>query len=78
MSAAMTAWVLDAALRQQHEWSEAGLDLTMAVNISARRLTRGSDLPDTVARLTAKWNIVPGRLILELTGFAAERSEKAH
>ena len=26
-----------------------GIDLTMAVNISARSLTRGSDLPDTVA-----------------------------
>ena len=38
----LTTWVLDEALRQQRAWSDAGLDLTMAVNISARSLTRGS------------------------------------
>jgi len=63
----LTRWVLDAALRQQREWQDAGLDLTMAVNISARSLTRDSDLPDTVARLTDLWGIDPGTLILELT-----------
>jgi diguanylate cyclase (GGDEF)-like protein/PAS domain S-box-containing protein len=63
----LTTWVLDEALRQQREWCDAGLDLTMAVNISARSLMRGSDLPDTVAKLTESWGIPPGRLILELT-----------
>ena len=63
----LTTWVLDEALRQQRVWSDAGLDLTMAVNISARSLMRGSTLPDTVARLTDAWGIAPGRLILELT-----------
>jgi diguanylate cyclase (GGDEF)-like protein/PAS domain S-box-containing protein len=63
----LTRWVLDEALRQQRLWSDAGFDLTMAVNISARSLGRGSDLPDTVARLTDTWGIAPGRLILELT-----------
>jgi diguanylate cyclase (GGDEF)-like protein/PAS domain S-box-containing protein len=63
----LTRWVLDEALRQQSEWSQNGIDLTMAVNISAVSLTRGSDLPGTVARLTEAWGITPGRLILELT-----------
>jgi diguanylate cyclase (GGDEF)-like protein len=63
----LTTWVLDEALRQQSAWSERGIDLTMAVNISARSLTRGSTLPDTVAKLTEAWGIAPGRLILELT-----------
>jgi diguanylate cyclase (GGDEF)-like protein/PAS domain S-box-containing protein len=63
----LTSWVLDAALRQQRAWSDAGLELTMAVNVSARSLTRGSDLPDTVAKLTDTWGVAPGRLILELT-----------
>jgi diguanylate cyclase (GGDEF)-like protein/PAS domain S-box-containing protein len=63
----LTRWVLDAALRQQRLWCDAGLDLTMAVNISARSLTRESDLPDTVAQLTERWRIAPGSLILELT-----------
>jgi diguanylate cyclase (GGDEF)-like protein/PAS domain S-box-containing protein len=63
----LTRWVLDAALRQQRVWSDAGLDLTMAVNISARSLTRGSDLPDTLGELSETWGIAPGKLILELT-----------
>jgi EAL domain-containing protein (putative c-di-GMP-specific phosphodiesterase class I) len=63
----LTEWVLGEALRQQSAWSESGIDLTMAVNISARSLTSGSALPATVARLTEAWGITPGRLILELT-----------
>jgi diguanylate cyclase (GGDEF)-like protein/PAS domain S-box-containing protein len=63
----LTRWVLGEALRQQHLWHEAGFDVTMAVNISARSLTRSSDLPDTVAELTEAWGIAPGMLILELT-----------
>ena len=63
----LTTWVLDEALRQQREWRDAGIDLTMAVNISARSLTRGSVLPDTVAQLTDTWGVAPGTLILELT-----------
>jgi EAL domain-containing protein (putative c-di-GMP-specific phosphodiesterase class I) len=59
--------VLNEALRQQRLWRDDGLDLTMAVNVSARSLTRHSDLPDTVANLTELWGIHPGRLILELT-----------
>jgi diguanylate cyclase (GGDEF)-like protein/PAS domain S-box-containing protein len=63
----LTKWVLDEALRQQNAWSESGIDLTMAVNISAVSLTRGSELPKTVAALTESWGITPGRLTLELT-----------
>jgi diguanylate cyclase (GGDEF)-like protein/PAS domain S-box-containing protein len=63
----LTEWVLDEALRQQSAWSANGLDLTMAVNISARSLTRTSRLPETVARLTKARGATPGGLILELT-----------
>jgi EAL domain-containing protein (putative c-di-GMP-specific phosphodiesterase class I) len=63
----LTRWVLDAALRQQRHWRDAGLDLTMAVNISARSLTPGSDLPATVDELTRVWGTAPSTLILELT-----------
>ena len=63
----LTRWVLDAALQQQRIWRDAGRDLTMAVNISARSLTRGSDLPEVVAELTDNWDVAPGMLILELT-----------
>jgi diguanylate cyclase (GGDEF)-like protein/PAS domain S-box-containing protein len=65
--APVTRWVLNEALRQQRAWREQGLDLTMAVNISARSLRNVSGLPDTVAELTALWDTGPGRLTLELT-----------
>jgi diguanylate cyclase (GGDEF)-like protein/PAS domain S-box-containing protein len=63
----LTRWVLNEALHQQRLWIDAGLDLTMAVNVSARSLTRHTALPDIVAKLTHTWGIAPGRLILELT-----------
>jgi len=63
----LTHWVLDAALRQQRAWTDAGLELTMAVNISARSLEAATDLPATVAALTEAWSIAPGTLVLELT-----------
>jgi diguanylate cyclase (GGDEF)-like protein/PAS domain S-box-containing protein len=65
--APVTRWVLDAALRQQRLWRDAGLDLTMAVNVSARSLRQASTLPDTVAELTQLWGTPPGSLTLELT-----------
>ena len=63
----LTGWVLDEALGQQRRWCDAGIDLTMAVNISARSLGVNSDLPVLVGQLTRKWDIAPGSLVLELT-----------
>jgi diguanylate cyclase (GGDEF)-like protein/PAS domain S-box-containing protein len=63
----VTRWVLNEALLQQRTWREEGVDLTMAVNISAHSLRHNSDLPDLVAELTKTWGTAPDRLILELT-----------
>jgi diguanylate cyclase (GGDEF)-like protein/PAS domain S-box-containing protein len=63
----VTKWVLNEALRQQRAWREQDIDLTVAVNISARSLSARSSLPDCVRSLTETWNTPPGRLILELT-----------
>jgi EAL domain-containing protein (putative c-di-GMP-specific phosphodiesterase class I) len=63
----VTRWVLNEALQQQRDWRDDGIDLTMAVNISARSLRPGSKLPETVAELTKTWGAAPDRLILELT-----------
>ncbi len=65
--APLTRWVLNDALRQQQTWRGEGVDLTMAVNISARTLRPNGDLPDTVAELTDFWDTAPDRLTLELT-----------
>jgi diguanylate cyclase (GGDEF)-like protein len=63
----VTRWVIDEALRQQRLWRDEGVDLSMAVNISAHSLRPSSNLPDTVAELTASWSTAPHRLTLELT-----------
>jgi diguanylate cyclase (GGDEF)-like protein/PAS domain S-box-containing protein len=63
----VTRWVLDQALRQQQLWRTEGIDLTMAVNISANSLRPGTNLPGIVAELTETWRTTPGSLTLELT-----------
>ncbi len=76
--APVTWWVLNAALRQQRIWRDEGIDLCMAVNVSARSLRRASGLPETVAELTETWGTVPDRLTLELTeGALIEDAEPA-
>jgi diguanylate cyclase (GGDEF)-like protein/PAS domain S-box-containing protein len=65
--APLTRWVLNEALRQQQTWRGEGVDLTMAVNVSARTLHPTGELPDTVAELTEAWGTAPDRLTLELT-----------
>jgi len=63
----LTTWVLNEALGQQRQWHDEGFDLTMAVNISARSLTRHSHLADTIAQITETWGTAPASLTLELT-----------
>jgi diguanylate cyclase (GGDEF)-like protein len=63
----VTNWVLNAALSQQRAWRDAGLDLTMAVNVSARSLVRESSLPEEIAELKRTWGTASGQLTLELT-----------
>jgi diguanylate cyclase (GGDEF)-like protein/PAS domain S-box-containing protein len=65
--APITKWILNEALRRQQIWREQGIDLIVAVNISARSLGPRSVLPDTIRELTEIWQTPPERLILELT-----------
>lgn len=62
----LTFHVLDHALRQCRKWHSEGLDLHVAINLSAQSLLDGN-FPGEVARLLSKWNVRPGRLELELT-----------
>jgi diguanylate cyclase (GGDEF)-like protein/PAS domain S-box-containing protein len=65
--APVTSWVLNTALRQQRAWRDQGIDLTMAVNVSARSLGLDSGLPDMIAELADMWGTTSGQLTLELT-----------
>lgn len=70
-----TEWVLDAAMRQSVIWRDAGLDLQVAVNVSAVNLEE-ADFCDRVLALLARHGLAPGRLALELTESALMRNPK--
>ncbi|MDP2196421.1 MAG: EAL domain-containing protein [Rhodocyclaceae bacterium] len=62
----LSAWVLDAALRQAHDWHAAGCaPLKVAVNLSARDFSPG--LAARVAALLASHGVPPSWLELEIT-----------
>jgi diguanylate cyclase (GGDEF)-like protein len=62
----LTAFVLDTALRQRRAWAEAGLDLSVAVNISARSLIEPS-FPERVMRALIRHRCPAEALTLEIT-----------
>jgi diguanylate cyclase (GGDEF)-like protein len=62
----LTRWVLDAALAQARVWSDAGLDLTMAVNLAAANIADAT-LPDAVAALLERHGIPGDRLECEIS-----------
>lgn len=62
----LTVWVLNNALRQAALFAKSGLDITIAVNISASSL-RDDSLVGYTKMLLQKNNIEPNRLIMEIT-----------
>ncbi len=62
----MTLWVLDTALSQCVAWRREGIDLKVAVNISARNL-QDSELPEQILGLCRRHAITPEWLTLEIT-----------
>jgi diguanylate cyclase len=62
----LTWWVLSRALRQLVEWGEDMAEVSVAVNISARNISRG-DFADVVMSALANSGVAAERLLLELT-----------
>jgi diguanylate cyclase (GGDEF)-like protein len=62
----LTMQVLKTALRQADSWRRAGLEMTVAVNLSAWIL-QDVWFPDEVAELLGAFGIPPSRLELEIT-----------
>jgi diguanylate cyclase (GGDEF)-like protein/PAS domain S-box-containing protein len=62
---AIGAWVLDRALADAREWRDQGLQLVVAVNLSARQLQQ-ADLAEGVGRALAAHGIEPRTLRLEV------------
>ncbi|HEX8989037.1 MAG TPA: EAL domain-containing protein [Rhodocyclaceae bacterium] len=62
----VSAWVLDAAVRQARAWQDAGLPpVKVAVNLSARDFSAA--LPERVDAVLAQHGLDPARLELEIT-----------
>ena len=62
----LTATVLDLACAQRRRWADAGLELSVAVNISPSDLLDGS-FPEQVERRMLDHGLPPGALIVEIT-----------
>jgi diguanylate cyclase (GGDEF)-like protein len=63
---AISQWVADRAIRQCAAWREAGIELAVSVNVSARELIQSS-LPDTFSALLKKYNVPAEMLWIEIT-----------
>ena len=62
----LTAWVIDAAVRQGRAWSNTGLPVEMAVNVSVRNLL-DSGFPGWLAGRLQDPGLPPGHVRLEIT-----------
>jgi diguanylate cyclase (GGDEF)-like protein len=62
----MTHWALNDVLRTWRTWSEAGVEIPVAVNVSPRTLL-DQDFPDVVEQLLERWGVSSRFLRLELT-----------
>ena len=68
----LTRWVLSRALQQSRIWLESGLDIDVAVNLSARNL-QDPDLPATAKDMLEAWRVDPRKLKVDIP----ERSLRA-
>lgn len=62
----LSSWVLQAAVAQARVWQAAGIDLPVAVNLSASNL-QDSTLPDTIGALLHEHGLSADRLQVEVT-----------
>ncbi|HET8912375.1 MAG TPA: EAL domain-containing protein, partial [Ktedonobacteraceae bacterium] len=74
--APLTHWVLETALEQCRLWLDAGLSLSVSVNLSMSNL-RDANLPDTIAGLLVRYNVPPYILCCEVTE-SAVMADAAH
>src|SRR5260221_14279511 len=62
----LTAWALDSALNQLCKWLAAGIDVSVALNVSPR-IIEDHSLEEMVAQALAATKVDPRRLTLEIT-----------
>jgi diguanylate cyclase len=68
----LTSWVLKAAIGQMGQWRESGLEIDVAVNLSAPDIL-DPDLGDEILYLLRTRRVQPTQLLLEITESAVMR-----
>lgn len=68
----LTSWVLRAAIRQMREWQRDGLEVDVAVNLSAPDILDPA-LGDEILQLLQKARVAASTLVLEITESAVMR-----
>lgn len=68
----LTSWVLKAAIGQMGAWREAGMEMSVAVNLSAPDIL-DPDLGDEILYLLRTRRVEPKQLLLEITESAVMR-----
>jgi diguanylate cyclase (GGDEF)-like protein len=68
----LTSWALESAIRQMAAWRREGIELDVAVNLSAPDLL-DSQLGDEILEALTTHGVAPTRLILEITEGAVMR-----
>jgi diguanylate cyclase (GGDEF)-like protein len=68
----ITHWVLRKAITHCGEWNASGVDLTVAVNLSALDLF-DAELPTYISGLLSEVGLSPSKLVLEITESAVMR-----
>jgi diguanylate cyclase (GGDEF)-like protein len=72
----LTNWVLAAAIRQMGEWRRQGVELDLAVNLSAPDIL-DPDLGDEILRLLREQRVDASALVLEITESAVMQDPQA-
>jgi len=62
----LTAWALAQAIKQSRIWADRGINVKIAVNLSAHDLIH-RQLPAEISALLTAYDVSPGRVILEIT-----------
>jgi len=71
----LTSWALDTAISQVAVWKKQGIDIKVAINLSARDLSN-RHLPQEIETLMAKHGATISQLILEITESAVMEDPK--
>jgi diguanylate cyclase (GGDEF)-like protein/PAS domain S-box-containing protein len=66
LMSSLAQWVMEESLRQLAKWRQVGINLTLAVNLSAANLHEGS-LPGQVSELLSRFSVPADCLTVEIT-----------